>query len=97
MLPAGRAWGVYLVMYKEPGIKDMYLYSFRVTHFEDASLTRNYKFAEGICWDSGLYIGRERTSAMRGVVKTYVRKYINDYLAANPKPPQSQKQEQLRY
>ena len=89
--------GVYLVMYQEPNLKDMYLYSFRVVHFEDASLARNYKFTEGVCWDSGLYIGRERTSVMRGVVKTHVRMYINDYLAANPKPPQRQKQEQIRY
>jgi hypothetical protein len=89
--------GVYLVMYEEPRLKDMYLFSFRVVHFEDAALARNYKFAEGICWDSGLYIGRERTSVMRGVVKTHVRKYINDYLAANPKAPKRQKQEQIRY
>jgi hypothetical protein len=89
--------GVYLVMYEEPGLKDMYLYSFRVVHFEDATLARNYQYAEGICWDSGLYIGRERTSAMRGVVKSHVLKYINDYLAANPKPPQRRKQGQIRY
>ena len=88
--------GVYLVMYQEPRVKGTYLFSFRVVHFEDASLARNYKFAEGICWDSGLYIGRERTSVMRGLVKTHVRKYINDYLAANPKPPKRQKQEQIR-
>ena len=84
--------GVYLVTYQEPGLEGVYLFSFRVVHFEDASLARNYKFAEGICWDSGLYIGRERTSAMRRVVKTHVRKYIDDYLAANPKPPQQQEQ-----
>ncbi|KPK35645.1 MAG: hypothetical protein AMJ65_17255 [Phycisphaerae bacterium SG8_4] len=89
--------GVYLVMYQEPRLKGVYLFSFRVVHFEDASLARNYKFAEGICWDSGLYIGRERTSVMRGVVKTHVRKYINDYLGANPKPPKREKQEQIRY
>jgi len=89
--------GVYLVMYKEPGINDVYLYSFRVTHFEDATLTRKYQFAEGICWDSGLYIGREKTPAMRGVVKTHVRKYINDYLAANPKPSRRRQPEQTRY
>jgi len=83
--------GVYLVMYQEPTLKDVYLFSFRVVHFEDASLARNYKFTEGICWDSGLYIGRERTSVMRGVVKTHVQKYMNDYLAANPKPPKPQK------
>jgi hypothetical protein len=84
--------GVYLVMYQEPMLKDMYLYSFRVVHFEDAALARNYRFTEGLCWDSGLYIGRERTSVMRSVVKTHVRKYINDYLAANPKPPKRQQQ-----
>jgi len=55
------------------------------------------KFAEGVCWDSGLYIGRERTSLMRGVVKTHVRKYITDYLAANPKPPKRQEKEKIRY
>jgi len=80
--------GVYLVTYKEPGLKDVYLYSFRVVHFEDASLARNYSYAEGICWDSGLYIGREKTPAIRRIVRTHVRKYINDYLAANPKQPQ---------
>ena len=89
--------GVYLVMYQEPNLKDTYLYSFRVVHFEDATLARNYKYAEGVCWDSGLYIGRERTAVMRSVVKTHVQKYINDYLAANPKPSERQKNEPLRY
>ncbi len=89
--------GVYLVMYEEPNLKGTYLFSFRVVHFEDATLTRNSMFTEGIVWDSGLYIGRDRTSAMRGVVKTHVRKYINDYLAANPKPPKRQRQGQIRY
>jgi hypothetical protein len=89
--------GVYLVMYQEPRLKDVYLFSFRVIHFEDAALARNYKYAEGICWDSGLYIGRERTPVIRGVVKTHVRKYINDYLAANPKPLKRQEQEQIQY
>ena len=89
--------GVYLVMYQEPGLKDTYLYSFRVIHFEDASLVRNYRFAEGLCWDSGLYIGRERTSVIRGVIQTHVRMYINDYLTVNPKPPNRQKQERIRY
>jgi len=79
--------GVYLVTYKETGERDLYLYSVRVTHFEDATLARNYKYAEGICWDSGLYIGREKMPAIRGMVKTHVMRYINDYLAANPKPP----------
>jgi len=89
--------GVYLVIYKEPGLKNLYLYSFRVTHFEDATLARNYQYAEGICWDSGLYIGRERISVIRGMVKTHVLKYINDYLAANPKPLRRKEQGQLRY
>ena len=85
--------GVYLVMFQEPGLKDTYLFSFRVVHFEDATLARNYTYTEGICWDSGLYIGRERTSVMRSVVQTHVRMYINDYLAANPKPLKRRKQE----
>jgi len=89
--------GVYLVIYKEPGLKDVYLYSFRVTHFEDATLARNYQYAEGICWDSGLYIGRDRIPAIRGIVKNHVLEYINDYLAANPKPPPRQQQEQIGY
>lgn len=89
--------GVYLVIYKELGSRNLYLYSFRVTHFEDASLARNYQYAEGICWDSGLYIGRERMSVIRGTVKNHVLRYINDYLAANPKPPQRQRQGQIRY
>ena len=96
-VPGRPRLGVYLVMFQEPMLKDTYLFSFRVVHFEDAALARNYKFTEGICWDSGLYIGRERTSVIRSVVKTHVRTYINDYLAANPKPPQRQKQEQIRY
>ena len=89
--------GVYLVIYKEPGVKDVYLYSFRVTHFEDATLARNYQYTEGICWDSGLYIGRDRIPVIRGTVKTHVMKYINDYLTANPKPPQRRRQGQNRY
>jgi hypothetical protein len=80
--------GVYLVVFKEPTLKDVYIYSFRVIHFEDATLYRNNRYAEGVCWDSGLYIGREKTFTIRRTVKTYVLKYINDYLAANPKQTQ---------
>jgi len=89
--------GVYLVMFQEPNLKDTYLFSFRVVHFEDAFLARNNKYAEGVCWDSGLYIGREKTAVMKSVVKAHVQKYINDYLAANPKPPERKKNEQSRY
>lgn len=77
--------GVYIVTYKESGTRDVYLYSFRVVHFEDATLDRNDRYAEGICWDSGLYIGREKIVGIKRLVRTHVRKYINDYLAANPK------------
>jgi len=77
---------VYLVTFKEPSLKDVYLYSFRIVHFEDAALERNYRYVEGICWDSGLYVGRERTPTIIKTVRTHVRKYINDYLAANPNP-----------
>lgn len=79
---------VYLVMYKDPARRDVYLFSFRVVHFEDASLARNYRYAEGICWHSGLYVGKDRTRSIIRLVRTQVRKYIKDYLAANPKPPE---------
>ncbi len=75
---------VYLVMFKEPTLKDVYLYSFRVVHFEDAILERSQRYVEGICWDSGLYVGREKTPAIIKTIRTHVRKYIQDYLAANP-------------
>jgi hypothetical protein len=79
---------VFLVMYKEPGLKDVYLYTFRIVHLEDATLERNYKYAEGICWDSGLYVGIDnKTNSIVRLIRNHMRKYINDYLAANPKPP----------
>ncbi|MGD8787557.1 MAG: hypothetical protein PVJ60_09055 [Phycisphaerales bacterium] len=79
---------VYLVMYKDQAHRDAYLYSFRVVHFEDATLARNFRYAEGICWNSGFYVGRDRTRSIIRLVRTQVRKYIKDYLAANPKPPE---------
>jgi len=75
---------VYLVMFKDTTLKDVYLYSFRVVHFEDATLDRNDRYAEGICWDSGLYVGRERIPSIKKTVRAHVQKYINDYLQANP-------------
>lgn len=79
--------GVYLVTYKEPSQRDMYLYTFRIVHFEDATLARNYRYAEGTCWDSGLYVGMDKTNSIIRTIRIHVQKYINDYLAANPKPP----------
>jgi len=78
---------VYLVAYEDPAYKDAYLYCFRIAHIEDATLVRNYGYAEGICWDSGHYVGRGKKSAIRQAVKTQLNKYINDYLAANPRKP----------
>jgi len=75
---------VYIVIFKEPSLKDVYLYSFRIVHFEDAILDRNQRYAEGVCWDSGLYVGRERLASIRRDIKTHINRYINDYLAANP-------------
>ena len=76
---------VYLVTFKEPAIKDVYLYSFRIVHFEDATLDRNDRYAEGIFWDSGLYVGRERIPSIEKTVRMHIRKYISNYRAANPK------------
>jgi hypothetical protein len=75
---------VYIVLYKEPSQKDVFLYSFRIVHFEDAILDRNERYTEGICWDSGLYVGRERMASIKRNIKTHVNRYINDYLTANP-------------
>ncbi len=78
---------VYVVAYEDPAYKDAYLYCFRIAHIEDASLVRNYGYAEGICWDSGHYVGRGKKSDIRQAVKTQLNKYIDDYLAANPRKP----------
>lgn len=75
---------VYIVIYKEPSLKDVYLYSFRIVHFEDAILDRNERYAEGICWDSGLYVGRERMPSLKRNIRNHINRYINDYLTANP-------------
>lgn len=83
---------LYLVAYEDPAYEDAYLYCFRIAHIEDATLIRNYGYAEGICWDSGHYVGRGKISAIRQAVKTQLNKYIDDYLAANPKPPARLKQ-----
>jgi hypothetical protein len=87
---------VYLVAYEDPAYKDAYLYCFRIAHIEDATLVRNYGYAEGICWDSGHYVGRGKESTIRQSVKTQLNKYISDYLAVNPKNPTRPKQRQGR-
>ena len=79
---------VYLVAYEDPAYKSAYLYCFRIAHIEDATLVRSYGYAEGICWDSGHYVGRGKESAIRQAVKTELNKYISDYIAANPKKPE---------
>ncbi len=87
---------VYLVAYTDPAYKEAYLYCVRIAHLEDASLVRNYVYAEGICWDSGLYVGRGKEPSIRQTVKTQTHKYINDYLAANPMLPARQKEEWVK-
>ena len=75
---------VYIVLYKEPSLKDSYLYTFRIVHFEDAILDRNQRYTEGVCWDSGLYVGRERLASIKRIIRDHVNRYINDYHIANP-------------
>lgn len=79
---------VHLVTYKESSQRDVYIYSFRIFHMEDATLDRNDGYAEALCWDSGMYVGRERLSSIRSTMKGHLGRYINDYLAANPKRPE---------
>ena len=87
---------VYLVAYTDPAYKEAYLYCVRIAHLEDANLVRNYGYAEGICWDSGLYVGRGKEPSIRQTVKTHTHKYINDYLAANPKQLARPKEERMK-
>jgi hypothetical protein len=77
--------GVYVVTFKEPSLRDVYLYTFQIVHFENATLERNYRYAEGVCWDSGRYVGRDKTNSIVRSIRTHVQRYISDYLAANPK------------
>ena len=86
-IPGRPRLSLYLVAFEEPAYKDVYLYCFRIAHIEDATLARNYGYAEGICWDSGHYVGRGKKPAIRQAVKTQLNKYISDYLAANPRKP----------
>ena len=73
-----------LVTYKEPSQKGIFLYSFRIVHYEISSMLRTDRYVEGICWDSGLYVGRDKTPSIIKTIRTQLRKYIDDYLAANP-------------
>jgi len=93
-IPGRPRLSVYVVAYEDPAYKDAYLYCFRIAHIEDATLVRNYGYAEGICWDSGHYVGRGKESIIRQSVKTQLNKYISDYLAVNPKKPKIPRQQQ---
>ncbi len=93
-IPGRPRLSVYVVAFEDPAYKDVYLYCFRIAHIEDATLARNYGYTEGICWDSGHYVGRGKDSAIRQAVKTQLNKYISDYLAVNPKKPTIPKQQQ---
>jgi len=82
-VPGRPRLALYLVIFKDTSQKDVYLYSFRVVHFEDAILDRNQKCAEGICWDSGLYVGRENIASIKRNIRNHIGRYINDYNTAN--------------
>jgi hypothetical protein len=95
-IPGRPRLSVYVVAFEDPAYKDAYLYCVRIAHIEDATLVRNYGYAEGVCWDSGLYVGRGKESVIRQSVKTQLNKYVSDYLAVNPKEPAIPKQRQGR-
>jgi hypothetical protein len=84
--PGSPRLAVYLVIMKNRSERDVYLYTYQILHFENATLQRNYRYAEGICWDSGRYIGMDKTNSIIRAIRTHVQRYISDYLAANPKP-----------
>ena len=87
-IPGRPRLSVYVVAFEDPSYKEVYLYSVRIAHMEDATLVRNYGYAEGMCWDSGLYVGRGKESVIRQAIKTQLNKYISDYLSVNPKKPE---------
>jgi hypothetical protein len=95
-IPGRPRLSLFVVAYEDPAYKDAYLYCFRIAHIEDATLARNYGYAEGICWDSGHYVGRGKESLIRQSIKTQLNKYISDYLAVNPKKPTIPKQQRPR-
>jgi hypothetical protein len=95
-IPGRPRLSVYVVAYEDPAYKDAFLYCVRIAHIEDATLVRNYSYAEGVCWDSGLYVGRGKESAIRQSIKTQLNKYIIDYLDVNPKEPKMPNQRQGR-
>jgi hypothetical protein len=82
--PSRPRLAINLITYKDTSQKNVLLYSFRIVHFEVASLLRTERYVEGICWDSGLYIGMERRTAMTNKIKEQLDKYIKDYLSVNP-------------
>ena len=86
-IPGRPRLSLYVVAFEEPAFKDAYLYCFRIAHIEDATLVRTYGYAEGICWDSGHYVGRGKEAAIRQAVKTQLNKYITDYISVNPRKP----------
>jgi hypothetical protein len=95
-IPGRPRLSVYVVAFEDPAYKEVYLYCVRIAHMEDATLVRNYGYAEGMCWDSGLYVGRGKESVIRQSIKTQLNKYITDYLAVNPKKPAIPKRQQGR-
>ena len=92
-IPGRPRLSLFVVAYEDPAYKDAYLYCFRIAHIEDATLARNYGYTEGICWDSGHYVGRGKESLIRQSIKTQLNKYISDYLAVNPKKPPTPNQQ----
>ena len=86
LAPGRPRLAINLVTYKEPSQKGLFLYSFRIVHYEISSMLRTDRFVEGICWDSGMYVGRDKTPSIKKTIRTQLRKYIDDYLAANPVP-----------
>ena len=95
-IPGRPRLSVYVVAFEDPAYKEVYLYCVRIAHMEDATLVRSYGYAEGMCWDSGLYVGRGKESAIRQAVKTQLNKYVTDYLTVNPKKSIIPKRQQDR-
>ena len=52
-IPGRPRLSVYVVAFEDPSYKDVYLYSVRIAHIEDATLVRNYGYAAGSEYEPG--------------------------------------------
>ena len=79
---------IYAQLLADAKRQDFFHFAFTVKHFETAILSRNSKTTSGLCWNSTMNIEHGDMDFIRKSINDVVRKkYITEYLAANPKEP----------